>query len=211
MSDKKNDHVPTAAELSQRLDRVVAQQEKTAAQSNRTEAQVAETAATVKEMTKQTNEQINKLAKQIGGVDRIFGEMAEYVSYTNLSRLLAEQASIKIERVGKRFKAEYAGHNYEFDLVALGTGVVVVIEVKTTLRSESIDDFAAMMPDFTAIFPEYEGRDVYGGFAYMKAHDGAEDRAHKHGLLTIRAIGGSTSQLVGFDQAKLRNFRNVVA
>lgn len=221
-------HVPTAAEISQRLDRVAAQQEKTAAQSDRTEAQVAATSETVRRFAEKTDKRlaksdkrlaksdkrfekterlVSRLAKQIGGVDKIFGDMAEYVSFTNLTRLLREQAGIEIKAVTKRWKIDHEGRNYEFDLIAVGAKAVVVIEVKTTLRSGDIDNFAATMPDVAAIFPEYQHHDIYGGFAYMKAQDGTEDRAHKHGLLTIRAIGASTSELVGFDKAQLRNFK----
>ena len=220
-SQRDKDHVPTAAEISQRLDRVAAQQEKTAAQSDRTEAQVAETSATVRRFADKTDKLIEKsdkrfekterlvkrLTKKIGGVDKIFGEMAEYVSFTNLKRVLREQAGIEIKGVTKRFKVEHEGRNYEFDLIAVGAKAVVMIEVKTTLRSDDVDDFAAIMPEVPAIFPEYQHRDIYGGFAYMKAQDGTEERAHKHGLLTIRAIGASTSELVGFDKEQLRNFR----
>ena len=215
------DHVPTAAEISQRLDRVAAQQEKT-------EAQVAKTSATldrfiekdekraekadkraekIDERFEETEKLVDRLAKQIGGVDKIFGDMAEYVSFTNLKRLLREQAGIEIKAVGKRWKIDHEGREYEFDLIAEGTNAVVVVEVKTTLRSDDIDDFAAIMPDVPAIFPKYQHMDIYGGFAYMKAQDGTEKRAHRHGLLTIRAIGASTSELVGFDKAQLRNFR----
>ena len=232
---RDKDHVPTAAEISQRLDRVAAQQEKTAAQSDRTEAQVAKTSATldrfiekdekraekadkraeeadkraekIDERFEETEKLVDRLAKQIGGVDKIFGDMAEYVSFTNLKRLLREQAGIEIKAVGKRWKIDHEGREYEFDLIAVGTNAVVVVEVKTTLRSDDIDDFAAIMPDVPAIFPEYRHMDIYGGFAYMKAQDGTEKRAHRHGLLTIRAIGASTSELVGFDKAQLRNFR----
>ena len=189
MSDD-NKHVPTVGELAE--------------QQKETDAQVKETSVTVKELA----EQVKNLGKQIGGVDKIFGDMAEYVSYHNLKQLLIQQAGIEIIRVTKRSKGDYEGRNYEFDLIATGAGIVVVIEVKTTLRSDDVDDFVAVMPKFTAICSEYEGRDVYAGCAYMKAQDGAEALAHKHGMLTIRAIGGSTSELVGFDKDKLRNFRH---
>ena len=200
---RDDDHVPTAAEISQRLDRAAAQQERNETQQEKNEKAIDRLVA---EGVK-TEKTIDQLAKQIGRVDKIFGDMAEYVSFHNLERLLQEQAGIAIKGVGKRFKLSHQGKNYEFDLIAPGTRVVVVIEVKTTLRSDDVSNFAAIMPKFTAVCPEYEKRDVYGGFAYMKAQDGAEASAHKHGMLTIRAIGGSTSQLVGFDKNNLRNFR----
>ncbi len=269
----KGGRVPTVAEITQRLDRVAAQQEKTEAQvaensvalkelieqskqndkktnekidklaektdrqiaktnekidklAEKTDRQIAKTNEKIDKLAEKTNEKIDKLAektdrqiakteklvgrlaKQIGGVDKIFGDMAEYVSFTNLERLLHEQAGIVIKGVTKRWRMTHEGRSYEFDLIALGTGVVVAIEVKTTLRSENIDRFSSSMLEFPAIFPEYRRSDIYGGFAYMKAQDGAEDRAHKHGILTIRAIGGSASQLVGFDADALRNFKH---
>ena len=195
MSNNDN-RLPTVGELAQlgkenreKIGKLVDQQDKTS--------------ASIAELT----EQVKNLGKQIGGVDKIFGDMAEYVSYNNLKSLLREQASIAIDRVAKRLKVFREEKDYEFDLIAPGPGVVVVIEVKTTLRSDNISDFAAIMPKFTDFCSEYEGRDVYGGFAYMKAQDGAEALAHKHGMLTIRAIGGSTSELVGFEKTQLRNFR----
>ena len=222
MPDKKpqrdEDHVPTAAELSQRLDCIDARQDKTEAQVVATSATVRILAEKIDKLIRQQSDEfddrfeeterlVNMLDEQIGEGDMIFGDMAEYVSFTNLTRLLLEQASIEIKAVGKRWKITHAGREYEFDLIAVGTNAVVVVEVKTTLRSDDIDDFAAIMPDVPAIFPEYQHMDIYGGFAYMKAQDGTEKRAHKHGLLTIRAIGASTSELVGFDKAQLRNFR----
>ena len=201
MSDK-NKRIPTAAEISQRLDRVAEQQEKSTARLDRIDAMLEKIAA----QQAKNSRLIARNSRQIGGVERIFGDMAEYVSYTNLKGLLAMQAGIAISGVDKRCKHEYAGRNYEFDLIASGNGLVVAIEVKTTLRSGDVDNFASIMQDFSAIFPAYAPWDIYGGFAYMKAHDGTEELAHKHGLLTIRAIG-SAAQLVGFEKDKLRNFR----
>ncbi len=202
--------------LAEKTDRQIAKtDEKINKLAEKTDRQIAKTDEKIDKLTEKTDRQIAKteklvgrLAKQIGGVDKIFGDMAEYVSFTNLERLLHEQAGIAIKGVTKRWRMTHEGRGYEFDLIALGTGVVVAIEVKTTLRSENVDNFSSSMLEFPAIFPEYRHSNIYGGFAYMKAQDGAEDRAHKHGMLTIRAIGGSTSQLVGFDEDTLRNFKH---
>lgn len=220
---KKEDPAPTFKELtkivednSRKLGELAEQQKKTADQVKKTADQVKETSAEVKKtstemkktvtQTEKTSAVVAQVSKQIGGIDRIFGEMAEFVSFSNLTELLLKQAGIRIGGVAKRFKRAHAGQDYEIDLIAVGAGVVVVIEVKTTLRSKDIKKLADIMPNFTAVFPEYGDMDVYGGLAYMKAHDGTEEQAQKHGFLTIRAIG-SSSQLVGFNKTKLRNFR----
>ena len=85
------------------------------------------------------------------------------------------------------------GEDYEFDIVAGNGAEVVVVEVKTTLRSEDVTHFLDKLRRFTVYEPRYRGEKIYGAAAYLKADGAVAKYAERQGLFVIRATGDSAS------------------
>ena len=83
--------------------------------------------------------------------------------------------------------------HYEYDLVAVNGEQVVVVEVKTTLRSSHVKRFLEKLSNFTRWETDYQGRQIMGAVAYLKVVQSSEVYAEKQGLFVIRATGSSAS------------------
>ena len=83
--------------------------------------------------------------------------------------------------------------HYEYDLVAVNGEQVVVVEVKTTLRSSHVKRFLEKLSNFTRWETDYRGRQIMGAVAYLKVVQSSEVYAEKQGLFVIRATGSSAS------------------
>jgi len=77
------------------------------------------------------------------------------------------------------------------DIVAKNGEVVIVVEVKTTLRPDDVKNFIDKLPHIKTWMQEYADNTVYGAMAYLSAEAGAEKMAQNKGLFVIKATGDS--------------------
>ncbi|MCX6278763.1 MAG: hypothetical protein NT004_11795 [Bacteroidetes bacterium] len=151
-----------------------------------------ETDKQFKETDKQFKETDNKIRK----LDQLFtsqwGKLVESLVEGDLIKLLKEKG-IGVERTLLRAKGNHKGQNFEYDIVAINRSEIVIVEVKTTLRPDDVDDFTEKLWKAKTYMREYHDKIVYGAMAYITA-DGSSDRmAEKQGLFVIRATGNSAS------------------
>ncbi|WPL16323.1 hypothetical protein Thiowin_01276 [Thiorhodovibrio winogradskyi] len=86
---------------------------------------------------------------------------------------------------------------YELDItVHKGDEVVVVmVEVKTTLRPEDVKNFLYKLDHLEVLIPRYTENQIYGAMAWLSADAGAQAMLENWGLFSIRATGDSASIL----------------
>jgi len=99
--------------------------------------------------------------------------------------------------------------HYEYDLVAVNGEQVVVVEVKTTLRSSHVKRFLEKLSNFTRWETDYRGRQIMGAVAYLKVVQSSEVYAEKQGLFVIRATGSSAS-IINHADFKPRVFKEAL-
>ena len=156
---------------------------------------------------KETDRRINKLIteaekdrkaaqKRMNELDELFtdhwGKLMESLVKGDLLKLL-QGRGINVDDIAKEREKTFQGKKYEFDIIAIDGGEIVVVEVKTTLRLKDINHFEAKLKLFKEIFPIYKNLKVYGAVAYLKANEGSSTRAMKKGFFVIRATGSSAS------------------
>ncbi|MBE0636934.1 MAG: hypothetical protein IH598_00265, partial [Bacteroidales bacterium] len=106
---------------------------------------------------------------------------------------LLNSRGIKVESIIQRRKGNREGINFEFDLIAINGGEIVIVEVKTTLRPQDVNEFHEKLWKAKIFMPEYKNMVVYGGVASITA-EGASDRmAEKSGFFVIKATGSSAA------------------
>ena len=79
---------------------------------------------------------------------------------------------------------------WEYDLIAANGREVVVVEVKTKLKSGDVDYFLKKLADFRNCNEAYRNKTVYGLVAYLEG-ESAGKYAQKNGLFTIEALGAT--------------------
>ena len=185
-------------ETEESLREVAEAQKETEAAQQKTEESLREVAEAQKETEvaqQKTEIFLRDLGKKIdkvnGDLTNKWGRFIENLVEGDLVNLLASW-DIKVNKVqpNLRYSTPEGISKGEFDLVAINSTQVVVIEVKSTLKDVDIGKFIGKLKKFKEFFPEYKDKMIYGGVAYLQATKEALERAKNEGLFIIKAPGG---------------------
>jgi len=165
-------------------------------QFKETKAQIKENDRMLSERFKETDKRFKETDKKIKELSALFtsqwGKLVESLVEGDLIKLLNEKG-IEVQQTLQRVKGNKDGQNYEFDIIAVNGHEIVIVEVKTTLRVDDVNDFHEKLWKAKRYLPDYTNKKIYGGVAFITA-DGASDRmAEKLGFFVIRATGNSSS------------------
>ena len=145
-----------------------------------------------KETALQMKETDRRLKKTEAMFNSQWGKLVESLVEGDLVALL-QGYGIDVESTSPRVKGRRNGEHYEFDILAVNGEEVVVVEVKTTLRSEDVTRFLGKLAKFTVYQPVYKGKKILGAVAYLTVDHDVELYAERQGLFVIRATGSSAS------------------
>lgn len=145
---------------------------------------------------KETSDQIRETSREITRLERQFTSMWEKLVESlvegELIRLLNERG-IAVERTQQRVSGKRKGQNFEFDIITVNGDEIVVVEVKTTLKSDNIIHFISKLGHVREWLPEFHDKKVYGAVAFIHTEENVITHAQNSGLLVIRATGNSAS------------------
>ena len=158
----------------------------------------AETGCQIKELRHsqaETDRQIKETGKQLKKTDAHFntqwGRLVESLVEGDLVKRLNERG-IPVQRTVTNGKSTFEQQEYEYDVIAINGDQVIVVEIKTTLKSNDVGHFIKKLNVFKKFFPEYSGKKVYGAVAYIRSDSGSVKYSEKNGLFIIRATGNSS-------------------
>ncbi len=155
-------------------------------------ARMEETDRQMKETDRRMKETDRRLKKAEGLFSTQWGKLMESLVEGDLVPLL-KRRGIAVERTLQRVTEKRDGEHFEVDILAINGAEVVVVEVKTTLRSEDVTRFVDKLKRFLEFCPEYRRHAVYGAVAYLKSDGTVDVFAERQGLFVIRATGSSAS------------------
>ena len=182
-------------------------QKKTDEQLWKTDAQILD----LKDAQKKTDEQLGKtikkldeIGRQLGDLGLVQGEVAEDLFYRNVRHLFKEERDLIFADVKRNLKKKGAG---EYDIVAVNGDAVLVIEVKNKLQTRMVDRFVEKkLPLFKKIFPEYQGRRVFGGIGALVVKDAVGRYAEKAGLYVLTQTSEGGAALVNRKNFRAKEF-----
>ncbi len=144
----------------------------------------------------ETDKKFQHTDKKLRKLEDIFtsqwGKLMEKLVEGDLIKLLNERG-IKVNYTHSRTKGIFNGKKFEFDIIAENGEEIVVVEVKTTLRSSDVKEFTNKLKIFKEILPKYANNKVIGGMAFLDSASNSEIMAENQGLLVIKATGSSAS------------------
>ncbi|MEO0206999.1 MAG: NERD domain-containing protein [candidate division WOR-3 bacterium] len=226
--------------VGERLDRLAKSQEETdkmlketrklvdslAKRQEETDKMLKETDKKIKELAErqaETDEQIKKLSIQISKVSEevrnttkavanLKGIWQDYTEDTIREGLkyALSKLGFKGFKVMSNVKVEKGDDNMEVDGIVLGDDYVIVLEVKTTLRVDDVDEFVEELEKrFLRFFPEYKGYKLYGAVAGMKFQQFADRYANKRGLIVLKHKDGKDVKVLNPKNFKPKDFSNL--
>ncbi len=154
-----------------------------------TDKQMKETDKLLSEKFKETDKKINKLTALFTSQ---WGKLVESLVEGDLIKLLKEK-NIRVERTLQRVKGNHKGQNFEYDIIAVNGNEIVIVEVKTTLRPQDVNEFHEKLWKAKKYMPEYNDKVIYGGMAFITADGSSGRMAEKQGFFVIKATGSSSA------------------
>jgi len=132
---------------------------------------------------KETDKQLKELGKQIGGLGNKFGDFTEGMAFPSMQRILTEK--FKMEFVGPRVRVRKNGDTIELDVLAYansGIDEVYVVEVKSHLREEHLQEMLDNLARFPRFFPQHQDKALYGIIAAVDVPDEVKKRVLNAGI-----------------------------
>ena len=125
-------------------------------------------------------------AKQIGGIDKSLGDVAEEFIFNALEKDMTF-GGIKFDDIDRNMKlhSKFLNLKGEFDVVLENGDTLAIIETKHKVRSEDISKLIGKPDNFRKLFPKYSNYKVIlgvGGLSFEK--DVVEDAEnHEIGII----------------------------
>jgi len=145
--------------------------------------QFKETDKRMDQRTKETDKQLKELGKQIGGLGNKFGGFTEGMAYPSMQKILTEK--FKMEFVAPRIRNKKNGETIELDVLAYansGIDEVYVVEVKSHLREDHLQEMLKTLERFPRFFPEHKNKALYGIIAAVATPEDVKQRVLDAGL-----------------------------
>ena len=144
-----------------------------------TDRQLQETGLQLKE----TDKQLRELGKQIGGLGEKFGGFTEGLALPSMTKILTEQFGMEV--VTPRVKVRKQGQTLELDVFAYANSeqnTAFVVEVKSHLRPEGLDQLRQTLARFRQFLPEHADKKLYGILAVVDAPEELRQEVLASGL-----------------------------
>ncbi len=174
-------------ELDRKFQETDHQIKEVSSQMRETDRQMKETDRQMKE----TDRKVKEVSKQIGQLGGRLGEFVEGLVAPACKTLFA-QRGIPVHKVSRRIEASLPGNRHmEIDLFVVNTDAVSLVEVKSKLTIEDVQEHMVRMSEFKEFFPEYADKRAFGAVAGMVVEERVVRFAIKHGLFVMVQAGDS--------------------
>ena len=141
-----------------------------------------------------TDRQISEVNKQIGNLGGKWGRFVENMVAPACETLFIKRG-IPVHQVSQRVKKRLNGETLEIDVLVTNENHVLVVEVKSSLGVNDIQEFIEDLTQFRQFFPEYAQKQLYGAVAGIEIEEGADRYAYRQGLFVLAQSGETVSIL----------------
>jgi DNA-binding transcriptional MerR regulator len=149
-----------------------------------------ETARMSKEHAAQLKETERLFNKQMGKLSNRLGDFVEEMVKPSVIKVFRERG-IEVHVVTQRVQANNPELDLamEIDLLAINKNVCILIEVKSHLSIDDVNEHLERMQKFKPLFPNYADSQVYGAVAGMVIPDDVAKYAYRKGFFVMAQTG----------------------
>lgn len=137
------------------------------------------------EETRKTSENTNKAVYALTGK---WSRFVEGLIAPAVERVFKERG-IAVDKVFQRVKTRRNGDEMEVDILAIDGEYAVLIEAKSTLKTDDVREHMERLDRFKSFFPEYTERKVIGAVGGIVIEESADKYAYRNGLFVIGESG----------------------
>ncbi|GHV34432.1 hypothetical protein AGMMS4952_26830 [Spirochaetia bacterium] len=138
---------------------------------------------------KETDRRISEVSRQLGGMTKSDGDLAEEHFFTSLASKMTF-AGQHCDAIDRNVKRKIGALEGEYDIVLYNDASVGIIEVKSKARTEHLEKLVTKkLPDFRTLYPHYRDYPIYLGIGSMSFDDHVLQIAHELGIGILRQKG----------------------
>ncbi|CAN2041207.1 DUF3782 domain-containing protein [Candidatus Magnetomoraceae bacterium gMMP-15] len=137
---------------------------------------------------KETDKEIKRVSKNIDNLGGKWGKFVEGLVTPGVIRMFNERG-IEIKTTSQRVKVRRGSDKMEIDILGVNTEYVMLVEVKSTLGVDDVNDHLDRLSKFKRFMPEYADKKVIGAVAGIVIDKGADRFAYRQGLFIIVQTG----------------------
>lgn len=152
---------------------------------------------------KETDKALKEMRRQWGDLSRKLGTIVEDFVIPDIARQLRLIANLPDDEpiaVSERTERLNPNHNnggrqkIELDALAESRDYLLINETKSTLRSEDVTKFVALLNDIRPYFPEHQTKTIIGAVSSFNINDQVRKYANRQGLVVLALTDGLMSQ-----------------
>ncbi|MEZ4712571.1 MAG: hypothetical protein R3A44_35615 [Caldilineaceae bacterium] len=119
---------------------------------------------------------------------------------------LFQQRGHKVTRIYENATARVNGYIMEIDIILEDSVDIIVIEVKSRLSVDDVNDFLADLDKFLVHFPRFAGYQIYGAVAALEVPQDVARYAYRRGLYVVEVSGDDMVQMLNDAAFRPRQF-----
>jgi len=135
---------------------------------------------------------VERTSKAVDSLTTRWGRFVEELVEPAVLRLFQEKG-IDIKEVYPRARVKRQGIAMEVDILAVDDTDLVVVECKSRLSQDDVDEFIEKLTRFKIAFPHYQNYRAYGAVAGIEINEGIDRYAYKKGLFVIKPSGDTVA------------------
>lgn len=144
---------------------------------------------------KETDKKIENTLKVVGDLTGKWSKFVEGLIAPAVEKLFKARG-IVVDKVYQRVKTHRNGNTIEIDILAIDGKYAVLVEAKSTLKIEDVQEHEERLNTFKYFFPEYKDKNVIGAVGGISIEEGAERYAYKKGMFVIAQSGEESVKIV---------------
>ena len=160
------------------FDRRLAAQEQKEAEAK---AERDRTMAELKRTVERTSRAVDSLTSR-------WGRFVEELVEPSVLELF-QAKGIDVKEIYPRARVKRQGIAMEIDILAVDETELVVVECKSRLSKDDVDEFLEKLSRFKEAFPHYKNYQAYGAVAGIEINEGIDRYAYRQGLVVIKTAG----------------------
>jgi hypothetical protein len=172
-------------------------------------AKTDERFAKMDKQTEETRAEIRELSKEIKAAKALFtgqwGKLMEALAEGDLINIFTKRG-MNVRNIYPNVPARKNGFHAEADFIVDNTDTVILVEVKTTLRVEHVNELLELIKKFDEYFPRFVSPNIHGGVVALKIDEEADRYAYKKGLYVMKMRGHRLLDMLNDENFRPVNF-----
>jgi len=192
MAESKAEADRLMAESKAEADRRAAEADRRAAEASRlmaeSKAEADRLAAEREKSLAKLEKTVERTSKAVDALTTRWGRFVEELVEPAVLRLF-QARGIDVKEVHPQVRTKRQGVAMEIDILAVDDTELVLVECKSRLSKDDVDEFVDKLNRFKISFPHYESYRTYGAVAGIEINEGIDRYAYRQGLFVIKPSG----------------------